>query len=246
MSFWAATVITSLVSAVPGFGNDILIWLWGGYSVDNATLNRFFSLHYLLPFIVLGFVFVHVLILHDHGSNNSLGISFSPDRVSFFPYFIFKDFYGIVNFLFFFFVFVFFIPNYLGHPDNYVMANPMVTPTHIVPEWYFLPFYAILRSVPNKLGGVITMFSSIIVLFFLPFFVQRDMRSATFRYFFRSAFYYFFVVVLVLTWLGSKPPEAPYIVLSQFFTILYFSYFFIILPFLSSIENFCLYLDFYF
>lgn len=237
MSFWAATVITSLVSVIPFVGLDILIWLWGGYSVDNATLNRFFSLHYLFPFIILALVFVHLVLLHQDGSNNSMGISYTPERVSFSPYYIFKDFFGIIVFLFVFSIFIFFFPNVLGHSDNYIMANPMVTPSHIVPEWYFLPFYAILRSIPDKLFGVLTMVLSIIILVLLPYLIDQQIRSATFVYFFRLSFYYFVVVAVFLTWLGSQPAEFPYVGLSQFFTFLYFFYFFCLLPFLSFVQS---------
>jgi len=237
MSFWAATVITSLVSVIPFVGLDILIWLWGGYSVDNATLNRFFSLHYLFPFIILALVFVHLVLLHQDGSNNSMGISYTPERVSFSPYYIFKDFFGIIVFLFVFSIFIFFFPNVLGHSDNYIMANPMVTPSHIVPEWYFLPFYAILRSIPDKLFGVLTMVLSIVILVLLPYLIDQQIRSATFVYFFRLSFYYFVVVAVFLTWLGSQPAEFPYVGLSQFFTFLYFFYFFCLLPFLSFVQS---------
>jgi len=237
MSFWAATVITSLVSVIPFVGLDILIWLWGGYSVDNATLNRFFSLHYLFPFIILALVFVHLVLLHQDGSNNSMGISYTPERVSFSPFYIFKDFFGIIVFLFVFSIFIFFFPNVLGHSDNYIMANPMVTPSHIVPEWYFLPFYAILRSIPDKLFGVLTMVLSIVILVLLPYLIDQQIRSATFVYFFRLSFYYFVVVAVFLTWLGSQPAEFPYVGLSQFFTFLYFFYFFCLLPFLSFVQS---------
>jgi quinol-cytochrome oxidoreductase complex cytochrome b subunit len=237
MSFWAATVITSLVSVIPFVGFDILIWLWGGYSVDNATLNRFFSLHYLFPFIILALVFVHLVLLHQDGSNNSMGISYTPERVSFSPFYIFKDFFGIIVFLFVFSIFIFFFPNVLGHSDNYIMANPMVTPSHIVPEWYFLPFYAILRSIPDKLFGVLTMVLSIVILVLLPYLIDQQIRSATFVYFFRLSFYYFVVVAVFLTWLGSQPAEFPYVGLSQFFTFLYFFYFFCLLPFLSFVQS---------
>lgn len=237
MSFWGATVITSLVSVIPTLGVDILNWLWGGYSVNNATLNRFFSLHYLLPFIILALVFIHLVLLHLDGSNNGLGISYAVERISFSPFYIFKDFFGILVFLFFFSIFVFFFPNVLGHSDNYIMANPMVTPSHIVPEWYFLPFYAILRSIPDKFWGVLIMVSSILILFFLPYLIDQKVRSATFMYLFRISFYYFFVVAIMLTWLGSQPAEFPYVGLSQFLTILYFFYFLVILPVLSFVEK---------
>jgi ubiquinol-cytochrome c reductase cytochrome b subunit len=242
MSFWAATVITNLVSAIPLIGKYFLLFLWGGYSVDNPTLNRFFSLHYFLPFCILGFVFIHIFLLHQHGSSNPLGISCHfGDTISFFPYFVFKDFFGITIFLFFFSILIFFFPNYLSHSDNYIMSDPMVTPRHIVPEWYFLPFYAILRSVPDKLGGVFAMFASIFCLFLLPFFDNKiPLRSGMFRYLLKFLFYYFVVVVTTLAWLGGKPPETPYVQISQFFTCLYFSYFFFLWLF-SSLEHYILF-----
>ena len=181
MSFWGATVITNLITAVPVVGKNILIWLWGGFAINNATLNRFFSLHYLLPFIIIGLVGIHILFLHEHGSNNPLGIISDFDKSPFSPYYIIKDLYGIILFLIFFSIFIFFFPNTLGHPDNYLPANPLVTPPHIVPEWYFLPFYAILRSIPDKELGVIAMLASILSLLTLPFLIKPEIRSLTFR-----------------------------------------------------------------
>lgn len=182
MSFWGATVITNLFSAIPFIGTDIVTWLWGGFSVDNATLNRFFSLHYFMPFLITGLVFIHLLLLHQAHSNNPLGISFhSEGGIPFHPYYIIKDLHGIIIFLFFFGFFLFFMPNVLGHPDNYIPANPLVTPPHIVPEWYLLPFYAILRSIPDKLIGVFALASAIISLFLIPLIHKPEVRSMAFR-----------------------------------------------------------------
>jgi ubiquinol-cytochrome c reductase cytochrome b subunit len=236
MSFWAATVITNLVSAVPYIGQDILNWLWGGYSVDNATLNRFFSFHYLLPFILTGLVGVHLIYLHENGSNNFLGISFKGDKIPFAPYFVIKDIYGVIIFLILFSFFIYFDPVYLGHPDNFIPANPLVTPTHIVPEWYFLPFYAILRSVPNKLFGVILLLASIIVLLIFPFIVKSKINTGFFRPLYQIFFWIFFFNCILLGWIGGKAIEEPFYLLGQLFTIYYFSYFLIILPILSFCE----------
>jgi ubiquinol-cytochrome c reductase cytochrome b subunit len=181
MSFWAATVITNLFSAFPIVGEPIVAWLWGGFSVDNATLNRFFSFHYLLPFLIVGAVLAHLAVLHQNGSNNPLGVHSGIDKIPFYPYFIIKDLFSWVIAFVFYFGFVFFAPNYLGHTDNYIEANAMVTPAHIVPEWYFLPFYAILRSIPHKLGGVIAMFAALLVLFLLPYLNTSEIRSSSFR-----------------------------------------------------------------
>lgn len=237
MSFWGATVITNLVSAIPKIGGEIVVWLWGGYSINNATLNRFFSLHYLFPFIILGLVIIHLILLHMDGSNNPVGIQFKRDLIPFYPYYIIKDLYGVILFLIFYLSFVFFSPNLLGHPDNYIAANPMVTPAHIVPEWYFLPFYAILRSIPDKLMGVIGLVFGIVVLFFLPFLVMSEIRSNDFKPL-GSLFFWFFVVdSLILGWVGSKPVEEPYVEIAQVGTSFYFGYFLILLPVLSILEN---------
>ena len=239
MSFWAATVITNLVSAVPFIGSDIVIWLWGGYAVDNATLNRFYSFHFFLPFIILGFVFIHLIFLHKEGSNNFLGIEFKEfDLTYMYPFYIIKDLYGIMIFFIFFSIFLFFLPNYLGHTDNYIPANPLVTPTHIVPEWYFLPFYAILRSIPNKLLGVLIMLGSILVLLLLPFIFKFEVKSLIFRPLSRYFFWIFFFICILLGWLGSMPASEPYVFLSQFVTFFYFSYFIFFLPILLILERF--------
>lgn len=237
MSFWAATVITNLVSAVPIIGQDILIWLWGGFAVDNATLNRFFSFHYLFPFILAGLVGIHLIYLHEHGSNNFLGIIFKYDKIPFTPYFTIKDIYGIILFFILYSYFIFFDPVYLGHPDNFIVANPLVTPNHIVPEWYFLPFYAILRSVPNKLIGVLLLLASILILLIFPFFTKANIVSGYFRPFYQYFFWLFFYNCLLLGWIGGKVIEEPFYFLGQLFTWYYFLYFIFFLPILGFLEK---------
>jgi ubiquinol-cytochrome c reductase cytochrome b subunit len=237
MSFWGATVITNLVSAIPVAGPSIVEWLWGGFSVDNATLNRFFSIHYLLPFAITGLVIVHIALLHKDGSNNPLGIDSSTDKIPFYPYCYVKDLFNGLLFIVFFSVFLFFYPNLLGHPDNYIPANPMVTPAHIVPEWYFLPFYAILRSIPDKLGGVIAMFGAIVVLFLIPFINQSEVRSSTFRPIYRKLFWFLFADFLILGWIGQKVVESPYVEVGQLATVLYFLFFCVLLPGLGVLES---------
>lgn len=237
MSFWGATVITNLFSAFP-FGQEIVEWLWGGFSVDNPTLNKFFSLHYLLPFIIIGVTFLHLVALHQFGSNNPLGIDRKgpEDSIPFHPYYTIKDLFGLGIFLFIYLYFVFFAPNFFGEPDNYIPANPLVTPPHIVPEWYFLPFYAILRSIPNKLIGVLAMFGSIMVLFILPWLDRHPVRSAQFRPFFRIFFWIFVVNCFVLGWVGANPPEGYFILIGQFSTFYYFFHFLVLIPYLSKKE----------
>ncbi|MBY0580333.1 MAG: cytochrome b N-terminal domain-containing protein [Rickettsiales bacterium] len=239
MSYWGANVITNLFSAVPFIGNDIVIWLWGGFSVDNPTLNRFFALHFLLPFVILGLVIIHVIALHVHGSNNPTGVEIKSkkDSIPFHPYYTVKDFFGFGIFFIIYFYFVFFKPNLLGHPDNYIDANPLVTPAHIVPEWYFLPFYAILRSIPDKLAGVVAMFSAILILFVLPWLDSCKVKSANYRPLFRIFTYIFFINFIVLGYLGGEVAEEPYITFSQISTIWYFTHFLIILPLLSKFEK---------
>jgi len=238
MSFWAATVITSLFSAIPIIGEYIVIWLWGGFSVDNATLNRFFSLHYLLPFVIALLSLIHVAVLHESGSSNPLNIALSvTNKVPFHPYFIFKDLLGIVFFLIVFCYAIFFKPDSIIDPVNNVPANPLVTPTHIVPEWYFLPFYAILRSIPNKLGGVITLALALIVLFLLPFITNKIFKGTFFELFKTILFWSFLSVCVLLGWIGFKPIEDPYLMLGQILTLLYFFYFFnlaIVVPALQA------------
>jgi quinol-cytochrome oxidoreductase complex cytochrome b subunit len=238
MSFWAATVITNLFSAVPIVGTDLVYWLWGGFAVDNPTLNRFFSLHYLLPFVIVGLVIFHLVCLHNWGSNNPLGISTKVDNFSFTPYFFIKDFSYLNFFILFAAWFIFFVPNYLGHPDNYIAANPLVTPNHIVPEWYFLPFYAILRALPDKLLGAVALVCSILVLLFLPFYANIKFRSSYFKPIFQIFFWIFLVVVLTLGWVGGKPVEPPYYFVGQVATFGYFFYLLIIVPVLSKFDHF--------
>jgi len=237
MSFWAATVITNLFSAFPIVGEPIVAWLWGGFSVDNATLNRFFSFHYLLPFLIVGAVLAHLAVLHQNGSNNPLGVHSGIDKIPFYPYFIIKDLFSWVIAFVFYFGFVFFAPNYLGHTDNYIEANAMVTPAHIVPEWYFLPFYAILRSIPHKLGGVIAMFAALLVLFLLPYLNTSEIRSSSFRPLHRQFFWLLVLDYFVLGWIGGCAPETPYLEIGQIATFFYFFYFLFIVPFLGVLEK---------
>lgn len=237
MSFWGATVITNLFSAFPVVGEHIVYWLWGGFSVDNATLNRFFSLHYLLPFIIAALAGLHVAVLHVHGSSNPLGIRSLNDYLQFHPYFTVKDIFSFVVFALFFAIFVFFYPNMLGHPDNYIQANPMVTPPHIVPEWYFLPFYAILRSIPNKLGGVLAMFAAILILLFLPLLNRSSIRSSWFRPTYKPLFWLFVADCLVLGWIGGNVVETPFVQIGQIATFFYFFFFLAIIPYLSYLES---------
>jgi len=239
MSFWGATVITNLFSAFPLVGEHIVNWLWGGFSIGNPTLNRFFVLHFLLPFVILGLVLIHIITLHRHGSNNPTGVEVKSkkDTINFHPYYTVKDFVGFGVFFIVYSYFVFFEPNYLGHPDNYIPANPMVTPIHIVPEWYFLPFYAILRSIPNKLAGVIAMFSSILILFFLPWLDKSEVKSSNYRPIFRITYILFIADVVFLGWLGGKPAEGDYISMAQVATCFYFFYFLILVPVISKFEK---------
>jgi quinol-cytochrome oxidoreductase complex cytochrome b subunit len=297
MSFWGATVITNLFSAFPIVGEPIVTWLWGGFSIDNPTLNRFFALHFLLPFIIVGMVLMHIIALHAHGSNNPTGIDLKEpgDKIPFHPYYTAKDFFGFGVFFLIFAGFLFFAPNYLGHADNYIPANPMVTPAHIVPEWYFLPFYAMLRAVVfdvplwlpglgalalsgylgtralkqggfsgkqgrnfmlsgalglllviagamggvinSKLGGVLVMFSAIIVLFLLPWLDSSPVRSAHYRPIYKKMFWVLVIDCIVLGWLGSKPAEGLYVYLSLAFTGYYFFHFVVLMPLLGKIEK---------
>jgi len=237
MSFWGATVITSLASAIPVVGIDITYWLWGGFSVDNATLNRFFSLHYLLPFLIAGATIIHIAALHQHGSNNPLGIASFNDKVSFYPYFYVKDLIGWVIFAVFFAIFVFFYPNFLGHPDNYIPANPMSTPPHIVPEWYFLPVYAILRSIPNKLGGVLAIGLVFASLFALPFLNTSPIRSSTFRPIYQKFYWFIVADFVILGWIGMQPVEDPYVAVGQIASLVFFIYFLFLVPVLGKFEN---------
>jgi ubiquinol-cytochrome c reductase cytochrome b subunit len=237
MSFWGATVITNLFSAVPFVGGAIVEWLWGGFSVDNATLNRFFSLHYLMPFVIAGLVIVHLSLLHANGSNNPLGINKNVDTVSFYPYFYVKDLLAFFILIAFFSFFVFYYPNALGHSDNYIPANPLVTPAHIVPEWYFLPFYAILRSIPDKLGGVVAMVAAILILLLLPIINTSEIRSSKFRPIFGIGYWFLVSDFLLLGWIGQKPVETPYIEIGMGLTFFYFAFLLVLLPLIGLIEK---------
>ena len=243
MSFWGVTVITNLFSALDsiwsGLGTTIVEWLWGGYAVTGVTLNRFFSLHYLLPFVIVGLVALHIWALHVAGQNNPTGLDIKSksDSVPMYPFAVAKDAVGLFAFLIVFAWFVLVMPDYLGHADNFTPANALVTPPHIVPEWYFLPFYAILRAVPSKLGGVIAMFAAVLVLVFVPWLDTSRVRSAKYRPYYKIAFWFFVFTCVALGWLGSKPAEQPYVFWSQFFTIAYFAFFLVALPVLGLIET---------
>ena len=239
MSFWGATVITNLFSAIPVVGESIVTWLWGGFAVDNPTLNRFFALHYLLPFIIVAVVALHVVALHVHGSNNPLGIDPKgpQDTVPFHPYYTIKDGFGTLCFLIVYAGFTFFAPNSLGEAVNYVPANPLVTPNEIVPEWYLLPFYAILRAIPDKLGGVLCMFASIGLLFLLPWLDTSRVRSCRFRPIYKWFMFVLVIDVVVLGWCGANPPEGYFVPLARVATLYYFFHFIVLLPVLGKIER---------
>jgi ubiquinol-cytochrome c reductase cytochrome b subunit len=238
MSLWGATVITNLISAIPWIGQDIVEFIWGGFSVNSATLNRFFALHYLLPFVLAAFVIMHLIAVHETaGASNPLGIPAYYDRIPFAPYYLFKDLITIFLFMFGLSVFVFFMPNVLGDSDNYIMANPMQTPAAIVPEWYLLPFYAILRSIPNKLLGVIAMFAALVIVMILPITDLGVTKGLQFRPLSKIAFYIFVTNFLILLQLGAKHVEDPFIQFGQISTALYFAYFLIIMPGISILEN---------
>lgn len=246
MSFWGAKVITNLFSAIPLVGEGIVTWLWGGFTVDNATLNRFYALHYLLPFVLVGVIVLHIWALHRFGSNNPLGIETKgpQDSIPFHPYYTVKDMFGMGVYLILFAAVVFYAPNMLGEAVNYEEANPLVTPAHIVPEWYFLPYYAILRSITfdiwflsAKLIGVILMFGSILILLVLPWLDRSPVRSARFRPIYRQFFWVFVIDCLVLGWVGAKPPEPPYLYFGQAATAYYFAHFLIVIPLLGVLER---------
>ena len=239
MSFWAATVITNFFSAIPLVGSSIVTWLWGGYSVTGATLNRFYSLHYLLPFVIAGLVVLHIWALHVVGQNNPTGLDIKTksDTVPMSPFAVAKDFFALGMFALLFAWFVFQAPDYLGHADNYIPANPLVTPPHIVPEWYFLPFYAILRAIPSKLGGVVAMFASVIILAFVSWLDTSRVRSARYRPIYRWFFWLFVFTCLALGYLGSRPPEGVYVFWARIFTFYYFAHFLLVLPILGIIES---------
>nr|YP_009729793.1 cytochrome b [Leptalina unicolor]QHW07583.1 cytochrome b [Leptalina unicolor] len=227
MSFWGATVITNLLSAIPYLGNMLVQWIWGGFAVDNATLTRFYSFHFLFPFIILALTMIHLLFLHQTGSNNPLGINSNLDKIPFHPFFTFKDLIGIIILMFFLLMLTLTNPYLMGDPDNFIPANPLVTPVHIQPEWYFLFAYAILRSIPNKLGGVIALIMSILILIILPFSFNKKIQGIQFYPLNQILFWSMICTVILLTWIGARPVEDPYIITGQLLTILYFSYFFI-------------------
>ncbi len=237
MSFWGATVITNLLSAIPFIGDDIVQWVWGGFAIGNATLNRFFSLHYLLPFVLAGLVIVHIVALHEHGSNNPLGIDSNIDKIPFHPYYTTKDLVGIFAFATIFAAVIFYIPNAMGHPDNYIPANPLVTPPHIQPESYFLFAYTILRSIPNKLLGVCALFGSLLVLLVLPHVHTSYIRSSQFKPLSKFFFWLLVADFFILTWIGACVPEEPFVLIGQIASVYYFAYFLIIVPTIGIIEN---------
>ena len=237
MSFWGATVITNFLSAIPYVGTDIVQWVWGGFSVNNATLNRFFSLHYLFPFILCGLILIHLILLHTTGSNSPIGLNTNTDKVPFHTYFITKDFFGFILLGIMLSLLIFYIPNFLGDPENFINANPLVTPVHIMPEWCFLFAYAILRAIPNKLGGVIALVLSILILVSLPFFHTNKLKNLGFRPLGKIFYWLFMMNFILLTWIGSKPVEEPFILIGQLSSIFYFSYFLILTPAIRLLEN---------
>jgi len=239
MSYWAATVITNLFSAIPLIGPNIVTFLWGGFTVGNPTLNRFYALHYLLPFVILAVVLLHLIALHRFGSNNPLGIEMKgpQDTLPFHPYFTIKDLFGLAVFLLIYSFFVFYAPNFMGSSDNYIPANPMQTPNHIVPEWYLLPYYAILRSVPNKLLGVIMAFGSIGLLFVVPWLDTSPVRSARFRPVYKWVFWLLVIDVIALGWVGANPPEGLVVTVGQIATLYYFVHFLILFPVIGKLER---------
>nr|ANW48039.1 cytochrome b [Luehdorfia chinensis] len=234
MSFWGATVITNLLSAIPYLGTLLVNWIWGGFAVDNATLTRFYSFHFLLPFMILMLTMIHLLFLHQTGSNNPLGINSNLDKIPFHPFFTFKDLIGFITMLFILILLTLTNPYLLGDPDNFIPANPLVTPIHIQPEWYFLFAYAILRSIPNKLGGVIALIMSIMILIILPFTFNKKIQGIQFYPLNQYLFWFMITTIILLTWIGARPVENPYIITGQILTIIYFSYF-IINPYINKI-----------
>nr|AFJ97128.1 cytochrome b [Galaxiella pusilla]AFJ97129.1 cytochrome b [Galaxiella pusilla]AFJ97130.1 cytochrome b [Galaxiella pusilla]AFJ97131.1 cytochrome b [Galaxiella pusilla] len=237
MSFWGATVITNLLSAVPYVGNELVQWIWGGFSVDNATLTRFFAFHFLFPFVIAGATILHLLFLHETGSNNPAGLNSDADKISFHPYFSYKDLLGFVTLLLSLTALALFSPNLLGDSENFIPANPLVTPPHIQPEWYFLFAYAILRSIPNKLGGVLALLFSILVLMVVPILHTSKQRGLTFRPLTQFLFWALVADVLVLTWIGGMPVEHPYIIIGQVASVIYFITFLVFTPFIGWVEN---------
>jgi len=237
MSLWGATVITNMLSAIPWIGQDFVQFVWGGFSVNNATLNRFFSLHFLLPFLLSALAVAHMIALHQHGSSNPLGVSSNADKIPMHPYYLFKDLVTIFLFFLILALFVFYMPNALGHSDNYIPANPMQTPPSIVPEWYLLPYYAILRSIPNKLLGVVGMLGSLLILLAMPLLDTSRVRGSQFRPLMRFAFWAFVTDFFLLMYLGSQHAEEPYITVGAFATVFYFAWFVVVVPVIGVVEN---------
>ncbi len=239
MSYWGATVITNLFSAIPVIGQSIVTFLWGGFTVGNPTLHRFYALHYLLPFVILAVVFLHLIALHRFGSNNPLGIDTKgpQDTIPFHPYYTIKDLFGLTVFLLIYAFFIFYAPDFLGNPDNYIPANPMQTPNHIVPEWYLLPYYAILRSVPNKLLGVILAFGSIFMLFLVPWLDTSPVRSARFRPIYKWLFWLLVIAALALGWVGANPPEGIVVTVGRIATFYFFFHFLVLFPLIGKLER---------
>nr|ABY48519.1 cytochrome b [Xantusia vigilis]ABY48520.1 cytochrome b [Xantusia sp. Yucca Valley]ABY48521.1 cytochrome b [Xantusia vigilis]ABY48522.1 cytochrome b [Xantusia vigilis]ABY48523.1 cytochrome b [Xantusia vigilis] len=237
MSFWGATVITNLLSAIPYIGTTLVQWIWGGFSVDNATLTRFFAFHFILPFIIIAMTMLHLLFLHESGSNNPTGLSANTDKISFHPFFSYKDLLGVVMITMVLLILTLFSPNLLGDPENFTPANPMMTPPHIKPEWYFLFAYAILRSIPNKLGGVLALLLSIMILIILPLLHTAKQRSSMFRPMSQMILWLTLTNILILTWIGGQPVEPPYILIGQISSTLYFTLFLILWPITATLEN---------